>query len=317
MKSRSTPSVPKGSRRHFSARRILQNWQLYLLLVLPLAYIIIFKYVPIYGAQIAFRDYSPILGFWKSPWVGTEHFERFFSSPVFSRILVNTLLLSLYNLIASFPFPIILAIGINYVGNKFFKKTVQMVTYIPYFISVVVLVGILTQIMNPRFGIVNQVITALGGEAIDFFAKPEYFRSLYVWSNVWQQAGWGSIIYIAALSGIDPQLHEAAIVDGASITRRIWHIDIPGILPTAIIMLILNVGSFMTLGFEKAYLMQNTMNTGTSEIIDTYVYKIGLASQSANFSYSSAIGLFQSAIGFILTLTVNKIANKLTETSLW
>lgn len=317
MKSRSIPAASKRARRRLSARRILQNWQLYLLLVLPLAYIVIFKYIPIYGAQIAFRDYSPIQGFWGSPWVGTEHFERFFSSPVFSRILINTLLLSLYNLAAGFPFPIILAIGINYVGNRFFKKSVQMVTYIPYFISVVVLVGILTQIMNPRFGLVNQVITALGGEAIDFFAKPEYFRSLYVWSNVWQQAGWGSIIYIAALSGIDPQLHEAAIVDGASITRRIWHIDIPGILPTAIIMLILNVGSFMTLGFEKAYLMQNTMNTGTSEIIDTYVYKIGLASQSANFSYSSAIGLFQSVIGFILTLTVNKIANKLTETSLW
>lgn len=317
MKSRSIPAASKRARRRLSAHRILQNWQLYLLLVLPLAYIVIFKYIPIYGAQIAFRDYSPIQGFWGSPWVGTEHFERFFSSPVFSRILINTLLLSLYNLAAGFPFPIILAIGINYVGNRFFKKSVQMITYIPYFISVVVLVGILTQIMNPRFGLVNQVITALGGEAIDFFAKPEYFRSLYVWSNVWQQAGWGSIIYIAALSGIDPQLHEAAIVDGASITRRIWHIDIPGILPTAIIMLILNVGSFMTLGFEKAYLMQNTMNTGTSEIIDTYVYKIGLASQSANFSYSSAIGLFQSVIGFILTLTVNKIANKLTETSLW
>ncbi len=315
MKSRAAAKAPGGRRR--LSRRILHNWQLYLLLVLPLAYIIIFKYIPIYGAQIAFRNYSPIAGFWKSPWVGFDHFNRFFSSPVFTRILTNTLLLSLYNLIAGFPFPIILAIGINYVGNRFFKKTVQMVTYIPYFISVVVLVGILTQIMNPRFGIVNQVITALGGKPIDFFAKPEYFRSLYVWSNVWQQAGWGSIIYIAALSSIDPQLHEAAIVDGASVTRRIWHIDLPGIMPTAIIMLILNVGSFMTLGFEKAYLMQNTMNTGTSEIIDTYVYKIGLASQSANFSYSSAIGLFQSVIGFILTLTVNKIANKLTETSLW
>jgi ABC-type polysaccharide transport system permease subunit len=192
-----------------------------------------------------------------------------------------------------------------------------MVTYIPHFISVVVIVGIVMQMMNPTFGVVNSVIKAFGGDPVDFFGHPKYFRSLYVWSEVWQQSGWESIIYLAALSGVDPQQHEAAIIDGAVKVQRIWHIDLPGILPTMVILLILRVGKIMTLGFEKAFLMQTPLNLSASQIIDTYVYKMGLASLLPNFSYAAAIGLFQSIVAFTLVITVNFISRKLTENSLW
>ena len=296
---------------------IVKNWQLYVLLLLPIIYILVFKYEPMYGAQIAFKNFNVIDGIAGSKWVGLNNFDKFFTSPVITTLLTNTILLSVLNTLAGFPLPIILAIGLNYVKHIRYKKFVQMVTYIPYFISLVVLIGIMQQAFSLRFGVVNKVIQLFGGEPIDFFAKPEYFRALYVFSGVWQNAGWNSIIYISALAGVDQQLHEAAIVDGASIFKRVLHIDIPSILPTVIIMLILNVGSFLSLGFEKVYLMQNDLNVVTSEIIDTYVYKQGLASASVNYSYSSAIGLFQSAVGFILTVTVNRIARWLTETSLW
>ncbi len=298
-------------------RRIGVNWQLYLMILLPFAYIILFKYQPMYGAQIAFQNYSPIFGFDKSEWVGFDNFVRFFQSPMFSKLLVNTITLSLYNLVVSIPIPVILALGLNYVYNQRLKKFIQTASYIPYFISMVVMVGILTQVMNPRFGLVNNIISAFGGQRVDFFANPGYFQSLYVWSGVWQSAGWSSVIYIAALTGIDPQLHEAAIVDGASVVKRIWHVDLPGIRPTAVIMTILSMGSVLNTGFEKALLMQNTLNMGVSEVIDTYVYKIGLASPSANFSYSTAIGLFQSLIGFGLTIAVNQLSKRISDTSLW
>ena len=296
---------------------IFKNWQLYLLLIPPIVYVLLFKYQPMYGAQIAFRRFSPIKGIAGSKWVGLDNFTKFFSSPMFSRLIENTVLLSVFSLIASFPFSIVLAIGLNYIRNVKYKKTVQMITYIPYFISVVVMVGIMQQAFSMRFGVVNSVIKFFGGTPINFFAKPEYFRPLYVFSGIWQSAGWNSIIYISALAGVDPQLHEAAIVDGASIFKRVVHIDIPCILPTVIIMLILNMGSFLSIGFEKVYLMQNDLNVVKSEIIDTYVYKMGLASASSNFSYSTAIGLFQSVIGFFLTVTVNGVSRRLTQTSLW
>jgi putative aldouronate transport system permease protein len=270
-----------------------------------------------YGAQIAFRDFNVVDGITGSKWVGFNHFRRFFDSPIFRRVLFNTLGLSLYNLIAAFPFPILLALGLNYVNNRFIKKSVQMITYMPHFISIVVIIGIMMQMMNPTFGVINHVIKSLGMESVNFFGKPEYFKSLYVWSGVWQQAGWGTIIYLSALAGIDTQQHEAAIIDGANKIQRIWYVDIPGILPTVIILLILNVGNIMTLGFEKAFLMQNPLNLQSSELIDTYVYKVGLASQMPNFSYSTAIGLFQSVIGFILIVLVNQISKKISETSLW
>lgn len=292
-------------------------WQLYVMLILPIAYFIIFKYLPIYGAQIAFRDYSPVKGIVGSPWVGLKHFKAFFTSPQFGMLIINTVSLSIYSIIAGFIFPIMLAISLNYIGNARLKKVVQTATFIPNFISTVVMVGILYQLFNSRIGIITNILEAITHRDIDILGEPKMFRHLYVWSGVWQTAGWNSVIYIAALTGVDEQLHEAAIVDGASKIKRIIHIDIPAIMPTAIIMFILNLGSVMTVGYEKSLLMQNSLNIGYSEVIDTYVYKIGIAAQGASFSYPSAIGIVQSVITFILVFTVNKISAKISETSLW
>ncbi len=297
--------------------RALKNWQLYAMLLLPMFYVLVFKYWPMYGAQIAFRTYNPILGITGSPWVGLRHFMRFLDSPLFPTLMGNTLGLNLYSLAAGFPMPIILALSLNYTRNLIFKKLVQTVSYIPHFISTVVMVSIVFQLLGTRFGVVNNAVVALGGASVDFMGVPGYFKSIYVWSGIWQNVGWGTIIYLAALSGIDPQLHEAAIMDGAGKIRRIVHIDIPSILPTATVLLILSFGSFMSTGFEKVLLMQNDLNLSASEVIDTYVYKVGLASMGSNFSYSSAIGLFQSLIGFSLILAVNAAAKRFSETALW
>jgi putative aldouronate transport system permease protein len=298
-------------------RQVARNWELYLLVIPPLLYFVVFKYIPMYGAQIAFRKFMPTLGIWRSPWVGWDQFAAFFASYKFATIMGNTLVLSVYKLLAGFPVPIILAIALHYCAQARIKKTVQMVTYAPHFISVVVLAGIIVQVLSPRVGVVNRIIVLLGGKATLFMGEPAYFKSIYVWSDVWQEMGWGSIIFLAALAGINPELHEAAIADGASKIQRIVHIDFPGIMPTAVILLILNVGRIMFIGFEKVLLLQNPLNLAASEIIDTYVYKIGLASAVPNFSYSTAIGLFSSAIGFVLLLAVNRIAKTFGETSLW
>ena len=305
--------------RKFKAAKteLFRNYQLFLLILLPIAYMIIFHYIPMYGAQIAFRHFRAVDGIWGSPWVGFEYFVRFFNTHMFSRIIRNTLTISIYSLAAGFPIPIILALSLNNATSKRFRKIVQTTTYAPYFISVVVMVGILMQFLSPKIGIVNKVIETLGGTPKMFMAEPTMFSSVYVWSGIWQGAGWGTIIYLAALAGVDVSLHEAAVVDGASRLRRIWHIDIPGILPTMVIILILNAGQLMNVGFEKVILMQNAMNLQTSEIISTYVYKIGLASNLPNYSYGAAIGLFNSVINFFLILVVNQIAKKATETSLW
>jgi len=273
--------------------------------------------MPMYGAQIAFKRFNAAKGIIGSPWVGFKYFEKFFTSYQFRRVLVNTIVLSLYQLVAGFPVPIILALALNSVRNKIFKKSVQMITYMPHFISTIVLVGMLMQFLNPQVGVVNKAIEALGGTSRNYMGMPDLFRSLYVWSGVWQNAGWGTIIYLAALAAVDPNLHEAAIVDGAGKFSRIWHIDVPGILPTAVILLILNTGRIMNLGFEKVFLMQNPLNIQVSEIIATYVYKIGLASARADFSYSAAIGLFNSIVNFALILSVNRIAKRFGDTSLW
>lgn len=293
------------------------NWQLYVLMLLPIIWVITFRYLPMYGAQIAFKRFNAAKGIIGSPWAGFRYFEKFFTSYQFRRVLVNTVVLSLYQLIAGFPIPIILALALNAMRNRVFKKTVQMVTYVPHFISTLVLVGMLMQFLSPRIGIVNIAISALGGTPQNFMGIPGLFRSLYVWSGVWQNAGWGTIIYLAALAAVDPNLHEAAIVDGAGKFARIRHIDFPGILPTAVILLILNTGRIMNLGFEKVFLMQNPLNIQVSEIIETYVYKIGLASARSDFSYSAAIGLFNSVINFGLIVSVNRIAKGLGQTSLW
>ncbi|UQZ81486.1 putative multiple-sugar transport system permease YteP [Paenibacillus konkukensis] len=298
-------------------KKIRKVWRLYVLIALPLIYIIIFKYIPMYGAQIAFKNFIVTKGIWGSEWVGLKHFIRFFNSYEFWRLMNNTIVLSVYSLVAGFPFPIILALSLNYVKNKLFKKSVQMVTYAPHFISVVVMVGLILEMLDPRNGIVNAALKLVGLQTVNFMGVPEYFKSIYVWSGIWQSVGFGCIIYLAALASIDPSLHEAAVVDGASKLRRMWHIDIPGIMPIAIIMLIMNTGHMLDVGFEKVLLMQNPLNLRTSEVIDTYVYKVGLTSQAINYSYSSAIGLFKSVINLILLVVVNKIAQKTKQASLW
>ncbi len=296
-------------------RNLKKYWQVYLMLIPALTYFIIFHYLPIYGIQIAFRDFSPVKGIWGSPWAGFKYFERFFKSPYFSILLKNTLAISIYQLIAGFFPPLILALLLNHQRSERFKKFVQTASYAPHFISVVVMVGMMKVMFSPSMGIVNYAIQAFGGEAVHFFAKPEAFRHLYVWSGIWQDLGWSAIIYVGALSGISPELYEAATIDGASIWKKIWYVDIPGILPTIVIILILNSGSILSVGYEKAYLMQNTQNAATSEVISTYVYKQGLI--SAQYSYSAAVGLFNSVINFVFLLIVNTISSRLSKTSLF
>ena len=293
------------------------NWQLHLLLSLPFLYLFIFKYVPMWGAQIAFRDFFAVHGIWGSPWVGMKNFNRFFQSYQFWSVVKNTFTLSAYQIFAGFPIPIILALALNNVEHRGFRKTVQMTTYAPHFISTVVMAGIILRFLSPHTGMVNNIIRALGFEPIGFMSDPALFQSVYVFSGVWQNAGWGTIIYLAALAGIDPQLHEAAIVDGASKLQRTRHIDIPGILPVAIILLILETGRIMQVGFEKAFLLQNPLNLISSEIIQTHVYKIGLASPIPDYSFATAIGLFNSVINLTLILIVNSLARRLSNTSLW
>ena len=291
--------------------------QLTVLMLLPLIYLLIFKYYPMLGAQIAFKKYIITKGIWESPWVGLKHFHRFFTSYQFARVIKNTLGLSFFQLAAGFPAPIILALSLNYVSNERYKKTVQLVTYAPHFISLVIMVGMMMQFMSLRTGIFNMARSSLGMEQIDFMAIPQLFKTIFVLSGIWQGTGWGSIVYLAALAGIDPSQHEAAIVDGATKMQRLINIDIPGIMPTAIILLILNTGRIMNVGFQKVLLMQNPLNLRTSEVIETYVYKVGLASDTLNYSYPTAIGLFNSFVGLLLIITVNQISRKVSESSLW
>jgi multiple sugar transport system permease protein/putative aldouronate transport system permease protein len=287
-----------------------QRWQLYALLALPLLYLAVFHYYPMYGAQIAFRNFNVIGGITGSPWVGLDHFERFFSTYDFQRTLRNTLVLSLYGLAAGFPFPILLALGLNYVPKRWFKGTVQMVSYAPYFISVVVMAGIILQFLAPNTGLINHILQALGFQQINFMARPELFSHIYVWSGIWQTVGFGCIIYLAALTTVDPTLHEAAIIDGASKIQRIRHIDLPELVPLAIVLLLLSLGGILSTGFEKILLLQNPLNLRASEVIDTYVYRVGIASAIPNYSYATAIGLFKSLVGLVLVLVVNHIANR-------
>ena len=308
-------SVARKTRTREAWRQIRRHWQLYMVILLPLIWLGIFRYAPMYGVQIAFRDFIAVEGITGSPWVGFKHFERFFGSHQFSRLLQNTIGINLYSLAAGFPIPIILAIAINEVRATSFKKTVQMVTYAPHFISTVVLVGILFQILDPRIGLLNKLLSLSNVAPINVMAQPEWFKTLYVFSGVWQNMGYSSIIYIAALSSIDPQLEEAAVIDGASRLQKIWHIDLPGILPTAVILLILNTGQIMNVGFEKIYLMQNSLNMSRSDVISTYVYRIGLV--RAQYSFAAAVGLFNSVVNLILLITINQIARRLGETSLW
>ncbi|WP_199563446.1 sugar ABC transporter permease [Oceanispirochaeta sp. M1] len=296
-------------------RKIKRQWQFYLIILLPVLYLVIFHYIPLTGLQLAFKRYSLSKGIWGSEWVGFRYFRQFFASPSCFRVIWNTLSLSAYSIIAGFPFPIILAIMINEQRNRRLKGFSQMVTYAPYFISTVVMVGILIQVLDPRLGIVNRVIMKLGGDSTDFLGSANMFKSLYVWSGVWQFTGYSSIIYVAALSGVSPEMHEACKIDGGNTLHKIWYIDIPSIRPTIIILLLMSMGHMMSIGFEKVFLMQNPVNLSKSEIIATYVYKTGLV--NANFGLSTAIGFFNSIVNLILIYSFNKIAQKAGETSLW
>jgi len=317
MEAHSTiPGSTRGSRVwRGTVKQVRKNWQLYLLFLPVLLYFIVFHYVPMYGVQIAFKDFIANKGILESPWVGFKHFERFFNSFYFWRIIKNTLGIGLYELIVGFPIPIILALMINEARSGRFRRFIQTVTYAPHFLSTVVVVGMIMMFLSPVSGLVNFIITSFGGEPIAFMTEPSWFKSIYVWSGVWQSMGWSSIIYLAALAGIDPQLHEAAKVDGAGWFRRIWHINLPGIAPTMIILLILNIGSILGVGFEKVFLMQNSLNMEASDVIATNVYRSGIL--GAQYSYSAAVGLFNSVVNFIMLITVNRIARRVSETSLW
>lgn len=292
-----------------------KDWQLYLLVLPTLIYIIIFNYVPMYGLQIAFKDYNPSRGFADSPWVGFKYFIKFFNNYQFWPIMRNTLVLGFYSLGASFFPPIILAILLHNTMNKKFRSIVQTISYAPHFISVVVMSGMIILMLSPSAGVINTLIVALGGEKISFMSDPKLFSHIYVWSGVWQGLGWSSIIYLSALAGADQQLYEAAKVDGANRFQRIIHLDIPTLLPTAIIMLIMNCGSIMTSNTQKVLLLQNSMNVSTSETIGTLVHKSGM--MNMQYGYSSAVGLFQTIVNVIMLVSVNKISGKISETSLW
>ncbi len=310
-----------GLRKHRKGlyTNLCRYWQLYLFLLLPILYLLVFKYTPILGLQIAFKKYSIAGGIWGSKWIGLNNFQRFFTSYQFRRVLPNTILLSFYQLLASFPLPIILALCFNAMRVKRYKKFAQTLTYIPHFISTVVLVGMLFQLFNARVGLYGTLYYWFHGvyPAKDLLASPTAFRHMYVWSGIWQNAGWGTIIYVASLTSVDVELHEAAEIDGASRFKRLIHIDFPAIVPTISIMLILNAGNMMNIGFEKVYLMQNDLNRSASEVISTYVYNVGLAAGGGDFSYATAIGLFNSAVNCLLIVIVNAVSKRAGESSLW
>lgn len=313
--NRSKP-VYKNTFLHRLGLNIIYKYELYLF-VLPAAVVIfIFCYLPMYGVQIAFKDFRPVAGIFGSKWVGFEHFTRFFRSFQFWDLIKNTLRLSIYSLAVGFPIPIIFALLLNQIKHQRYKKLIQTVTYMPHFISVVVLVSMLVIFLSPSQGLYGNIMRAIGIEKpMNVLGNEKMFPTIYILSSIWQHAGWDSIIYLAALSSIDISLHEAAKVDGASKPQRIWYIDIPSLIPTIVILLILSLGSIMSVGFEKAYLMQNSLNLVKSEIIATYVYKVGLI--SAQYSFSAAVDLFNTIINFILLVAVNTFARRISDISLW
>ena len=317
MKKGSAKAIPAGKRTAAEKLQyVKKNWQLYVFFLLPaLLLTIIFKYVPMGGVLIAFEDYNVIDGVFGSKWVGLEYFRRFLASPDFMNYLVNTLKLSIYGLLWGFPIPIILALMLNSFRHKRYRKVIQTVTYAPNFISTVVMCGMIILFLSPSVGVINHVLEAIGIPAVNFMAKKAYWRHIYVWTGVWQSTGWSSVIYFAALAGISPELHEAAKVDGATKLQLIRHIDLPLIMPTATILLIMNCGSILSVGFEKAFLLQNNLNASVSEIISTYVYKVGLINN--DMSYSSAIGLFNTIVNMVMLIIVNTISDKLSGNSLW
>lgn len=309
------PAQVKRRRRHETLKLMRRNKALYVFLIPSFLFILLFRYWPMYGVQIAFRNFTFQGGITGSQWVGMKWFNYFFKSPLFAQLLRNTLTLSLYSLLASFPIPILLALMIHNTPGSGYRRIIQTVTYLPHFISTVVLVGMLSCFFSVNSGFVNTLIESLGGTRQQFMGMPSAFRHMYVWSGVWQNMGWDSIIYMAALTSVSPELHEAAMIDGASKVKRIWHIDLPSIVPTMVILLIMRAGSIMSVGFEKVYLMQNSLNNPVSEIISTYTYKQGMLNMK--YSYSAAIGLFNNVINFVFLTVVNSVSKRISGTSLW
>ena len=291
-----------------------RNYALYLLIIPVLVYYIIFCYKPMYGAIIAFKEFNPTDGILGSPWVGFFQFQRFFTNPDFPRILRNTLTISCTSIVFGFPAPIILALLFNELKNAKFKSIAQTISYLPHFISLVVVCGLIKTFVSQN-GIILQLVTALGGKNVGLLSRAECFVPIYVLSDIWQGIGWGSIIYLAALSGIDQELYEAAKIDGANKWKQVWHVTLPGIMPTIIIMLILRLGSLLSIGYEKVILLYNPLIYETSDIISSYVYRVGLGNQQ--WSYSSAVGLLNSVINFAIVMITNQISSKVSETSLW
>ncbi|WP_084662663.1 ABC transporter permease [Paenibacillus fonticola] len=303
------------SKRATKWKRFKRDKWLYILLLPGLLYFLIFKYVPMWGVLLAFKNYQPFIGFWQSEWVGVEHFKVFFQNPDFFMLLRNTLVLSLYNLIFFFPAPIILALLLNEIRRAFFKRTIQTLIYVPHFISMVIVASLTYVFLTTEGGLVNELLNAFAGKKIDFLASPDWFRPLIILQTIWKECGWGTIIFLAALAGVDVEQYEAAIVDGASRWRQLWHITLPSIRSTIVILLILRMGTILDNGFEQIYLMMNALNRSVAEVFDTYVYLLGIT-QGA-FSYSTAVGLFKSVIGVILVLGSNWLAKKFGEAGLY
>lgn len=296
-------------------KRLYRHWEFYAMLSIPVLFIIIFNYVPMYGVQIAFKDFRASKGIWGSTWVGFKWFAKFFSAYNSKRMIINTFLLSFETLLFSFPIPIILALMLNQVKHRRFQRTVQTVIYAPHFISVMVLAGMMHVFLSPYGGLVNLILNKLGKESIYFLGDAVWFRPIYIISGIWQDAGWGTIIYLSTLAGVSVELYEAATVDGANRLQKIWYIDVPTLLPTIVILLVMSFGSLMSVGFEKAYLLQTTLNKGTSDIIATYVYEQGVL--KTQYSFSTAVGLFNTVVNLVLLLIVNAVSQKLTDVSLF
>ena len=295
-------------------KRIIRHWEFYLLLLPGIVLTVIYKYIPMYGVQIAFRDYNAVDGFWGSAWVGLKWFEKFFTNYRSFRMIKNTVLLSLYSLLWSFPIPIFMALLVNQVRHKKFQRTVQTILYAPHFISVMILCGMLRIFLSPYGGLINTIVSLFGGNGnVNYIDQASSFRTIYISSGIWQDAGWGMIIYLATLAGVDASLHEAAKVDGASAWQRMIHIDIPALMPIIVIQLIMSFGSLMSVGFDKAFLLQTDLNKEASEIIATYVYDQGML--KAMYSFSTAVGLFNTAVNLVLLTCVNKICKKLSDVS--
>ena len=297
------------------SKRMWKTRELYLFLLPTIVFYVVFRYVPIYGVQMAFRDFSPILGFFRSPWIGLTNFRAFFRGGLWYMLVRNTLVISATSLVIGFPVPIILALMLHHTDNRKFRKTVQMVTYAPHFISTVVLVGMVYIFFSPSTGVINFMLRYFGRPPVFFMGRPDMFVPLYVGSGIWQSAGWSAVIYIAALSGVSPELHESAIIDGATKLQRIIHIDLPSIMPTIVTMFILAIGNLFSVGFDRVFLMQNELNMYSSEVISTFIYKRGLL--GPNQSFAAAIGLMESTVNMIMLISFNRIAKIVSGIGLW